>query len=210
MTPVRCGWHTVRHAELRPFAEEWHLMAMPVPQPISTIEELLALPDDGLRHELLDGEHVVTPAPEVLHQRGVGEIYVALRQAVGDRSDLEVLMSPADIRLGPRTLVQPDLFIVRHGPGGRFRRWVDAPVPVLAIEVLSPSTARRDRTKKREIYLRAGVEEYWIVDPDARVIERWRRGDERPEIVDGPLAFAFSGASTEPVDLPAVLARAFD
>ncbi len=162
-------------------------MSMPAPQTVTTIEELLALPEDGLRHELLDGEHVMTPAPSVDHQRVLGPLSRHLADATADHPDLEALTSPADIRLGPRTLVQPDLFIVVSDPDHRFRDWADAPIPLLAVEILSPSTAARDRGQKRRLYLEAGVEEYWIVDLDARLVERWRRGDVRPEIVEDRL-----------------------
>lgn len=92
-------------------------MGMPALHPVTTIEELLALPEDGLRHELLDGVHVVTPAPALLHQRAVGALYRHLLEALRDRDDAEVFTSPADVVLGPRTLVQPDLFVVRRVPG---------------------------------------------------------------------------------------------
>jgi Uma2 family endonuclease len=114
-----------------------------------------------------------------------------------------VLSSPADIQLGPRTLVQPDLFIVVSDPEHRFRDWADAPVPLLAVEILSPSTAARDRGKKRRLYLEAGVEEYWIVDLDARLVERWKRGDARPEIVEQQLDWSLAGAAGS-VELRAV------
>src|SRR5689334_2647886 len=158
-------------------------MAMPSrASAVSTIEELLALPEDGLRHELLDGVHVVTPAPEYPHQAVLGEIFAALHQALAGHAELQVLASPADIVLSPRTLVQPDLFVIRRQPGQRIRKWSEVGVPVLAIEFLSPGTAARDRGAKRRIYQHAGVAEYWIVDLDARLVERWRPGDERPEI----------------------------
>lgn len=170
-------------------------MAMPAPQTVTTIEELLALPDDGMRHELLDGEHVVTPAPSLVHQRALRVLYEELREAVARHAQLEAFWSPADIRLGPRTLVQPDLFVVSSDPELPLREWADTPVPVLAIEVLSPATAARDRGTKRRLYLEAGVEEYWIVDLDARLVERWRQGDDRPEMVDGVLEWSAGGAS---------------
>lgn len=180
-------------------------MGMPAPVPIQTIDELLALPEDGRRHELLDGEHVVTPAPRRPHQRAVMEFAAALRVALADREDLEVLSSPADIRLGPRTLVQPDLFIVRRGTADD--SWEGAGVPFLVVEVLSPSTAARDRNVKRRLYLEAGVEEYWIVDLDARLVERWRAGDERPEILDATLEWTLRAGASGSVDLAALFGR---
>jgi Uma2 family endonuclease len=181
-------------------------MVMPAPQPVTTIEELLALPDDGLRHELLDGEHVVTPAPALLHQRALSMLYDELHGAVARHAGLELLWSPADIRLGPRTLVQPDLFIIAGDPHRPPRDWTEVGIPLLAVEVLSPGTAARDRGKKRRLYLEAGVEEYWIVDLDARLVERWRTGDERPEMVDGVLEWRLGGA-TGALEVPTLFAR---
>lgn len=186
-----CGdpGHAYPHALPRS-AEGVHSMGMPAPRPITTIEELLALPEDGLRHELLDGVHVVTPAQIRTHQRVLGELHLQLRSQVSDDSAVEVLFSPADIRLGPRTLVQPDMFIVAKPADDSLDDWAHTPVPLLAVEVLSPSTASRDRGVKRRLYLDAGVEEYWIVDLDARLIERWQKGDERPAIIDDHLEWS--------------------
>ncbi len=167
-------------------------MGMATTEPTTTIEELLALPGDGMRHELLDGVHVVTPAPVRGHQRVLADLFSRLREQVGEDAPVEVMFSPADIRLGPKTLVQPDLFVVPKPIDASKDTWADTPVPFLAVEILSPSTASRDRNVKRRLYLEAGVEEYWIVDIDGRVIERWRAGDERPLIVDGTLAWSLS------------------
>ena len=174
--------------------------------PVTTIEALLALPDDGMRHELLDGEHVVTPAPAYPHQSALSRLQSALSMALAGRTDLEALWSPADIVLGPRTLVQPDLFVIRVNPASPPSSWRDVGVPVVAIEVLSPGTASRDRGAKRRIYQRAGVGEYWIVDLDARLIERWTPSDIRPEILDEWLIWAPEG---EPPVLSLELASLF-
>jgi len=183
-------------------------MAMPTHEAaVTTIEELLALPDDGLRHELLDGVHVVTPAPEYPHQGVLGEFYFVLRKALEGQDELQLLISPADIVLSPRTLVQPDLFVVRKQPGKVLKKWSEVGVPMLAIEFLSPSTAARDRGAKRRIYQRTGVAEYWIVDLDARLVERWRPADERPEVVSEELVWEPLPTVTARLDLPALFAR---
>ena len=156
-----------------------------------------------MRHELLDGEHVVTPSPRFIHQLVLGEIWAYLRSAVGGEEGVHVLSSPADVYLGPRTLVQPDLFVVSVDPDRRSTiAWKDIPTPLLAVEILSPSTAARDRGKKPRIYLEAGIEEYWIVDVDARLIERWRSGDGRPEIVEGELRWELRIGVSGVVDVP--------
>ena len=166
---------------------------MPALRPVTTIDELLALPEDGQRHELLDGVHVVSPAPAYLHQKVLMRFTKALLEAVAARDDLQLLASPADIVLGPKTLVQPDLFVLRIDPAKPPNSWKDVGVPLLAIEVLSPSTAPRDRGAKRRIYQRAGVAEYWVVDSDAALIERWMPSDVRPEIVDEVLTWDIDG-----------------
>ncbi len=183
-------------------------MAMPSRETaVTTIEELLALPDDGLRHELLDGVHVVTPAPELPHQAVLGAFWRALDRGLESQDNLVLFASPADVILSPRTLVQPDLFVVRKQPGQILKQWSEVGVPVLAIEFLSPSTAARDRGAKRRIYERAGVAEYWIVDLDARLVERWRPGDERPEVVSDNLVWEPLSTVTARMDLPALFAR---
>ena len=184
-------------------------MAMPIrDSTITTIDELLALPEDGLRHELLDGIHVVTPAPQYSHQAILAEWMFALHTALAGREDLKVLSSPADIVLSPRTLVQPDLFVIRLRAGQTIKQWSDVGVPVVAIEFLSPGTAARDRGAKRRIYQRSGVAEYWIVDLDARLVERWRPLDERPEVIADTLRWQPDEAlAALVIELPALFER---
>jgi Uma2 family endonuclease len=199
---VRGETGIVGHGELPSPAEDFQIMVMPAINPlVTTIEELLALPADGMRHELLDGEHVVTPAPAYGHQSVLARLYDALRPALEGRPNLELLWSPADIVLGPRTLVQPDLFVLRVDPGMPPASWAEAGVPVLAIEVLSPGTASRDRGKKRRIYQAAGVAEYWVVDPGERLIERWRPDNTQPEILTERLDWAWEGTPLATVDV---------
>jgi Uma2 family endonuclease len=139
-----------------------------------------ALPDDGKRYEVIDGSLLVTPTPGRPHQRAIRELFLVLQPYVVSQQLGETLWSPADIELDARTLVQPDLFVTSTRPG-ESDNWRDIDLQ-LVIEVLSPSTARFDRLTKRTRYQRQGVE-YWIVDLDARVIERWLPSDERPEIL---------------------------
>jgi Uma2 family endonuclease len=153
-------------------------MGMVVPT-LYTAEKVRALPDDGKRHEVIDGELIMTPAPGWLHQRAVGRLFLMLSQHLA-ATGYEAILSPADVELDSRTLVQPDLFVTRLSPG-RPSEWRHLDL-VLAVEVLSPSTARYDRLTKRRLYQRQGIE-YWIVDLDGRVFERWLPSDERPEIL---------------------------
>jgi Uma2 family endonuclease len=91
------------------------------------------------------------------------------------------MLSPADIQFSERTVLQPDLFVFAESPEAPVRVWADIPTLLLSVEVLSPGTARRDRTIKRTTYMNNGVAEYWIVDAGARVIERWRPTATRAE-----------------------------
>ncbi len=175
-------------------------MGMPQAAEIWTAERIRSLPDDGLRHEVVDGEHLVTPAPRLLHQRAVSRMEVLLRPYVEANGLGELFHSPADVELDPHTLVQPDVFVTAKR---RAKDWTEILPLRLAVEVLSPSSARADRRVKRPRYQRAGVE-YWIVDLDARLVERWRPGDERPEIVAEQLEWR-PEPSVPPltIDLPA-------
>jgi Uma2 family endonuclease len=141
------------------------------------------LPDDGQRYELVDGELVVTPAPSWIHQRVAAALFHRIHGWLASTRVGVILFSPADIALGEDEILQPDLFVVPPGEHGPIRDWTDVTRLLLAIEILSPSTARFDRLLKRRRYQRAGVPEYWIVDPDARLVERWRPEDTRPEVV---------------------------
>ena len=152
-----------------------------------TVEEVWALPEDGNRYEVIDGELFVTPSPRSHHQDAVGELFAALRDYLKRVPVGRAYSSPADIRYGPRTMVQPDVFVAPLIEGRRPRGWNEMRHLLLAAEVLSPSSARSDRTVKRTLYQREGVPEYWIVDVDARLVERWTPNDTRPEIITGVL-----------------------
>ena len=179
-------------------------MAMPAPVPPSdvptrpsvptpppggwTIAAVHALPDDGNRYELLDGELFVTPAPALPHQRAIVLLLTELSTFVKRHGLGEVFASPADIIFSPHRLVQPDVFVVPPGTEP-LRAWTDVRALRLAIEVLSPSTARADRVRKRAIYQTEGVPDYWIVDLDARLVERWRPGHDRPDVLHDALVW---------------------
>jgi Uma2 family endonuclease len=137
------------------------------------------------RYELIGLELLVTPAPGSVHQIAVTELWSTLN-AFLERQPLGIAMlSPADLELRPGTIVQPDLFVVPAGTrmAGKLLAWSDSKRLTLAVEVLSPTSARTDRVEKRDFYMDSAVDEYWIVDLEARVIERWTPGDTSPVIV---------------------------
>jgi Uma2 family endonuclease len=133
-------------------------MGMPaIPNTGWTVDMLETLPDDGKRYEIIEGELFVTPAPNLAHQRVVGAMYRRLHAHLERSTVGEVILSPADVRSGPRTSVQPDVFVVRRPVGLGRHGWPDLDTLLLALEVLSPSTARADRGAKRQLYQRASV-----------------------------------------------------
>jgi Uma2 family endonuclease len=172
-----------------------------------TVDAVLRLPEDGNRYELLDGELIVNPAPRRQHQEVAAELFIVLStQLTG--SDYRIAFSPADFPVDDRNLVQPDLFVVPV-PGGHSAEWPPLRELPLVIEIVSPSTASRDRWQKRLLYQREGIAEYWIVDVEARIIERWRAADERPEILGDSLLWNPPGSGDRVViNLQAMFDRA--
>ena len=186
-------------------------MAMPAPPPIVpdisrrdwTVEERNSLPDDGNRYEVVDGELLVTPAPTFRHQRAALRL-AQLLAPYCDRLGIECVVAPADVTFSPRTVVEPDLFVIPLIDGRPASRFEDVGRLVLAVEVVSPASARADRYVKRRFYQSEGVPEYWIVDTSDRFVERWRPEDESPEIVTESLAWLpREDAEQLVIDLPA-------
>jgi len=185
-------------------------MGMPALSHDWTAEMVRALPYDGNRYEVVDGELLVTPSPILPHQLAIGELHLLIASYLREHGLGDVVVAPADIEINERTLVEPDLFVIPELKAPVPRYLESASQLVLAIEVLSPSTARADRTIKRRLYQRAGVPEYWVVDLDARLIERWRRDDERPEILSKELVWSVASASPPlTIDLPVFFARVY-
>jgi Uma2 family endonuclease len=182
-----------------------------IPPSVMTLDEFFALPEhNSQRQELLDGVYVVSPNPTLRHQRAVMALYHRLAPALEGHQDLLLFPVAGDIVLGERTVVEPDLFIIPKPPSVDVH-WRDVGRPLLAVEILSPRTAGRDRGIKRRLYQQAEVPEYWIVDLDARLVERWRPGDDRPEILSETLFWQPSeSASPFELDLAAFFAEVLD
>ena len=165
-----------------------------------TVDDVHALPDDGNRYEVIDGKLFVTPAPAWRHQSAAGRL-LAMLLAYLDRGRVGyVFVAPADVIFSPRRAVQPDVFVVPPVNGHRPERFEDAGRLLVAVEVISPGSGRADRVNKRNLYRDEGVPEYWIVDLDARVIERSTPDNARPEILADRLVWHPQGA-VEPFDL---------
>ncbi|MBI3077971.1 MAG: Uma2 family endonuclease [Deltaproteobacteria bacterium] len=155
-----------------------------------------AIPTDGNRYELLDGQVHVTPAPSPMHQRLVLQLARALQDYF--RPPAEVFVSPIDVILTPHDVVQPDLVVVAN-PAQVSERGIEGP-PLLAIEVLSPATTVYDRTTKSQRYAVLGIPHYWIVDPTTRRLECYRREGS----VYHPVTSAGPGETLTHPDFPAV------
>jgi Uma2 family endonuclease len=151
------------------------------------------------RYELLDGELLVTPAPGGIHQLAVSAIGFLLQKYMEQERIGIVLTSPADLQLQPESIVQPDVFVVpRHEGVDREDKftWAEITALLLVVEVISPSSIRTDRIDKRDYYMTSPVDEYWVVDVDAQLIERWRRGRETPDAGRSGFEWAPAGART--------------
>ena len=186
-------------------------MGMPNFAKTWTRDEVLALPDDGRRYELIDGELLMTPAPRGLHQRAVMSLVRRVDPYVLAHRLGATGFAPSDLDLKSGQSLQPDLYVVPLREDGREPiEWRDYGIPLLVAEVLSPSTARFDRITKRRRYQRSGVPLYWVVDLDARLVEAWTPGDDKPAIIDGALSWHQAGAVDElTVDLPAYFKEVF-
>ena len=216
MTVGGWGRAIVWRDSLPPILRAEQIMAMPAEVGRRwTAREVRQLIDENPlitpRYELVDGELLVTPSPRPAHQLAVLRLATALMSYLDQHPIGTVVTSPSDIELEPETITQPDIFAV---PIEEFRRAMKEGFPVrkllLTIEILSPSSARHDRVRKRPLYQRH-VPDYWIVDLDARLVERWKPNDPRPEIMTEMLSWHPEGATTAfTLDLPAYFERVFD
>lgn len=186
-------------------------MGMPHAHTEWTAAMLADLPDDGKRYEVVDGELLVTPAPAWPHQTMVGALHRRIANWLVEHPVGHAIMAPADVTLDALTLVQPDLFVVPLREGRKPASWAEAETLLLAVEVLSPSSARADRQVKRRRYQRAGAAEYWIADLDARLIERWLPADERPELLADTISWRPAGTGDQlEIDLADLFAEVLD
>jgi Uma2 family endonuclease len=144
-----------------------------------TYDDLLLFPDDGLRHEIIDGEHYVTPSPGQRHQDLVGRLFLSLAGHVEDRPDRgRVFVAPFDAVVSLHDIVVPDLMFVAPDQSSILTDKNIQGSPAIVIEVLSPSTRKRDQRIKRQLYEHSGVREYWMVDPETSSVFVHRRQDD--------------------------------
>lgn len=158
-------------------------MALADLSPKLTYEDYVLFPNDGMRHEILDGEHYVTAAPKRKHQRTSMRLGSRLHLFVEERSLGEVYAAPFDVVLSLHDVVQPDLLFISNRRAGILNDDNAQGAPDLAIEIVSPRTRRQDEGIKRERYDLLGVDEYWIVYPDRRAAKVYRREGARLALV---------------------------
>ncbi len=158
------------------------------------VDDLQGLPDDGNRYEVIDGELFVTPAPTWKHQEAVVRLHHLLADYLSTQRVGHAVIAPADVVFSPQRGVQPDVFVTPLVNGRRPERFEDVGRLLLAVEVVSPSTARADRVAKRVLYRNQGVAEYWVVDLDSRTVERSTPADPRVDVMVDTLAWLPEGA----------------
>lgn len=160
-----------------------------------TYEDLLGFPDDNLRREIIDGELIVTAAPRRRHQLAVTRILVPLA-LYADRHGGEALPAPRDVYLSDKSVVEPDVVFTRAEHLERSEEPFVRGAPDIVVEVSSPSTRRLELHRKRDLYERYGVPEYWFVDLESDRIEVYRleggryahpRILERAESLESPI-----------------------
>jgi Uma2 family endonuclease len=180
-------------------------MAMAATHADWTVNMLDALPDDGQRYELIDGELFVSPAPAEIHQLVAGRLYIVLEQYLRGSSVGRAMIAPSDVRRGDRTRnrVQPDVFVLRLTENKRPPYPYDVRDLLLAVEVPSPSNPSYDYHVKRKLYLSEGVGEYWVLNAEARNLSRWRDAADPGDVLSERVEWHPTGmAAPLVIDLP--------
>lgn len=142
-----------------------------------TYEDFLNFPNGGKRHEIIDGDHCVTPSPNTKHQRVATSLTVALGSYLRDHAIGELFVAPFDVVLSDLDVVEPDLLYLSHARANILTDQHVRGAPDLVVEIVSPGTRKTDEVTKRKLYERFDVHEYWVVDPELETVKVYRRGD---------------------------------
>lgn len=143
-----------------------------------TYEDYLLFPDDGKRHEIIDGDHYVTPSPSTKHQRILGNLHLAFGTFLKQRKIGEVFVAPYDVVLSDLDVVEPDLLFVSSDRSSIITEKNIQGAPDLVVEILSEGTRKTDEVIKRKLYERNSIPEYWIVDPALEIVKVYRMSDQ--------------------------------
>jgi Uma2 family endonuclease len=169
-----------------------------------TYEDYAKLPEDGLRHEIIHGEHFVNPSPSTQHQHVSKRLQYQLYTKI-ELAGLGVLYdAPIDVQLSEFDIVQPDIVIILNENVRKITPTKIKVAPHLVVEILSPSTSGNDRTIKKDLYERSGVNEYWIVDPYEQQVEQWILRDGKYAIETQAKVIRLSFVSDVEVDFETV------
>jgi Uma2 family endonuclease len=145
-----------------------------------TYDDFVHFPDDGRRHELIDGEHYVTPSPNIRHQRISGNFHLLMGNWLEEHPIGRLFYAPLDVVLSEIDVVEPDLLYFSHDRAAQVLTPLHARgAPDIVVEIASTGTRKRDETIKRRLYERVGVVEYWVVDPEIDVIRVYCREGDR-------------------------------
>lgn len=165
-----------------------------------TYDDFVRFPDDGLRHELINGVHYVTPSPVTRHQQLSGRLHLAIGSYLEAHPEAgHLFYAPFDVIFSRWDVVEPDLIFVA---ADQLEILTDANVhgaPALVIEILSPGTRKRDLGIKRELFDRGGVREYWVVDPKLEDVAVYRRHADGRLVPAGALTAADGSMLTTPL-----------
>lgn len=171
-------------------------------------DDFLLFPNDGKRHEIIDGDHFMTPSPNTKHQRVSFKLSAALANFLEIHCLGEVFTAPYDVVLSDEDIVEPDLLFISTARAAIITEKNIQGPPDLVVEILSNSTRKTDEVLKRKLYERYGVREYWIVDPELETVKIHRLTDqgyvraaeltrEANEILSSPLLPGFQAPLAE-------------
>ena len=144
-----------------------------------TYEDYRLIPVDGKRHEVIDGEHVMSPSPNIRHQRISLTLSYELHRFLQEHRLGEIFVALCDVVLSKFDVVQPDLILVATAQAAIVTDANIHGVPTLVVEILSEGNRRLDETIKRQRYEHYGIPEYWIIDPELDLVKIYRLIDGR-------------------------------
>lgn len=142
-------------------------------------EHYVHFPNDGKRHEIVDGEHFVNPAPSTRHQYALHELHIQLHEQIQKPGLGLIFGAPVDVQLSEFTVVQPDLVVILNERRDIVTDPKIAGTPNMVVEVISPGNPKYDRTTKKQAYQLAGVQEYWIINPIEQTVEQFVLEDDQ-------------------------------
>jgi Uma2 family endonuclease len=151
---------------------------------LRTVADYMQMPDDGPRYELIEGELLMAPAPNLFHQRIAFNLTLILGNHVEKKRLGKLYFAPFDVILDEHNVLQPDIIFFSNARASALTKAGATGAPDLAIEIISPGAEKRDRELKRKVFARSGVEELWLVLPDKKRIDIYRLAENpgRPRL----------------------------